>query len=86
MENLMISNAKDIPLKQPSTMEHQHIAVKDLASYCMVSPCTVRRWIRDGKLTSIRLPSNQSRVSMADFQDFLNQYNIPVREEFIYRH
>jgi len=86
MENLMISNIKDVPPKQQIMMEHQHIAVKDLASYCMVSTCTVRRWIRDGKLRSIKLPSNQCRVSMADFQDFLNRYNIPAREEFNYRH
>ena len=86
MENLIISSVKDVPPKQQIKVDHQHIAVKDLASYCMVSTCTVRRWIRDGKLTSIKLPSNQCRVSMADFQDFLNRYNIPVREEFIYRY
>jgi excisionase family DNA binding protein len=82
----MKTSAKDYsrPRNEPSKLlminEHQHIAIKDIAGYCMVSTSTVRRWMKDGKLKSIKLPSNQCRVRIADFKDFLERYNIPVGE------
>jgi excisionase family DNA binding protein len=63
----------------------RHIEVKDIASYCMVSTSTVRRWLKDGKLKAIRLPSNQYRINITDFKDFLKRYDIPVREDFFHR-
>jgi excisionase family DNA binding protein len=63
-------------------IEPQHIGVQVIASYCMVSTSTVRRWLEDGKLRSIKLPSHQYRVSADDFKDFLLRFNIPVKEEF----
>lgn len=77
--------SKKNPPKQPMTSKHQHIEVKDVATYCMVSTTTVRRWLKDGKLTSIKLPSNQYRISIEDFKDFLRRYNIPVSKEFNHR-
>ncbi len=61
---------------------HKSIEVQEIASYCMVSTSTVRRWLKNGKLKSIKLPSNQYRVSIADFIDFLDYYNIPVNEDY----
>lgn len=65
-----------------SMLKYKHIEVKDIADYCMVSPNTVRRWMKLGKLKSIKLPSNQYRVSVEDFIDFLKYYNIPINEDY----
>jgi excisionase family DNA binding protein len=58
-----------------------HIEVKNVANYCMVSTTTVRRWLKNGTLSAIMLPSGQYRISLADFQDFLKRYNIPIKEQ-----
>lgn len=65
--------------------EHFHIEVKDIAAYCMVSTSTVRRWLKNGNLKAIKLPSNQCRVSIMDFKAFLKRYNIPIREDFFHQ-
>jgi|WetSurMetagenome_2_1015567.scaffolds.fasta_scaffold256449_1 excisionase family DNA binding protein len=72
-------NSKTTP-KRLSISEHRHIEVKDIADYCMVSTSTVRRWLNAGKLKSIKLPSNQFRISTEDFKDFLERYNIPIED------
>jgi excisionase family DNA binding protein len=72
------------PLKQTEIVKYQPIALQDIASYCMVSTTTVRRWLKDGKLTAIKLPSNQYRISITDFRNFLKRYHIPIREEFFF--
>jgi excisionase family DNA binding protein len=59
-----------------------HVEVKDVANYCMVSTTTVRRWLKNGDLHAIKLPSNQYRISVGDFKDFLRRYKIPIKEEF----
>ncbi len=56
------------------------VTVNGIANYCLVSESTVRRWIMDGKLSALRLPSGQYRITAADFRDFLNRYDIPIRE------
>jgi excisionase family DNA binding protein len=56
------------------------VTVEGIANYCLVSECTVRRWIKDGKLSAIRLPSGQYRITTTGFKDFLTRYDIPVRE------
>jgi excisionase family DNA binding protein len=87
MNNPIFSDTKHgSPINGMTLGSQQHITSKDVASYCMVSSATVRRWLKDGKLTSIRLPSNQCRISMENFRDFLNRYNIPIREELIHMH
>ncbi len=63
----------------------KHIAVKKIAEYCMVSPGTVRRWLRDGKLTSIRLLSSPHRIRVSEFKAFLECYKMPIKEEFFNR-
>ncbi|MBI4285884.1 MAG: helix-turn-helix domain-containing protein [Chloroflexi bacterium] len=64
-------------MKQPG----KRLTVKAIADYCLVSRVTIRRWIRDGKLAAIRLPSGHYRVSLEDFRDFLKRYDIPIKEE-----
>jgi len=56
------------------------VAVKDVADYCLVSRATIRRWIRSGKLSAIRLPSGHYRISIVDFRDFLERSHIPVED------
>ena len=57
------------------------LSVGKIGEYCLVSTATVRRWIKTGDLSAIRLPSGHYRVSIADFKDFLKRHDIPVREE-----
>ena len=57
------------------------VGVESIAGYCMVSRSTVRRWIADGKLGAFKLPGGHYRISVADFNDFLKRYNIPVCKE-----
>jgi excisionase family DNA binding protein len=56
------------------------VTVKGIANYCLVSESTVRRWIKDGKLSALRLPSGQYRISAVDFKKFLTRYDMLVKE------
>jgi len=69
----------------PQDIKHQRITIRQVAEYCMVSNSTVQRWLKEGKLKSLKLPSNQKRISVADFMDFLQRYQIHVSEEFFRR-
>lgn len=66
--------------KKLKVASQQSITVKSIANYCFVSECTVRRWIKDGKISALRLPSGQYRITAADFRDFLTRYGIPIKE------
>jgi excisionase family DNA binding protein len=57
------------------------LSVGKIGEYCLVSTATVRRWIKNGELSAIRLPSGHYRVSIADFRDFLKQHNMPIKDE-----
>ena len=56
------------------------LTVKGVADYCMVHRATVRRWIKDGKLSALKLPSGHYRVALVDYRDFLERWNIPVED------
>ena len=58
----------------------KRIKIKDIASYCMVSQSTVRKWIESGKLRAIRLPSGHYRISWVDYRRFLESCEIPLGE------
>jgi len=68
-------------MKQETQYKEKHITVKDIADYCMVSRITVRRWVRDGKLSAMKLPSGHYRIAADGFRDFLERYNMPIKEE-----
>jgi excisionase family DNA binding protein len=68
-------------MKQVRQPKEQHFTVNDVAEYCMVSGITVRRWIREGKLSALKLPSGHYRITRDDFKKFLECYDIPFREE-----
>jgi len=52
-----------------------------IATYCQVSKGTAIKWIKDGKLRAFRLPSGHYRIAKEDFRDFLERYDIPIKEE-----
>jgi excisionase family DNA binding protein len=56
------------------------LTVGRIADYCLVSRSTVRRWLKDGRLNGIRLPSGHYRISIVDFRDFLERWHIPVED------
>ena len=58
----------------------KRIKIKDIASYCMVSKTTVRRWVESGKLQAIRLPSGHYRINRVDYRRFIESCDIPLRE------
>jgi excisionase family DNA binding protein len=55
----------------PDELTQERIKIKDVASKCMVSQTTVRRWIENGQLRAIRLPSGHYRINQADYRRFL---------------
>ncbi len=69
-------------MKQGQQLQHSEkwLTSKGIADYCMVSRVTVRRWIKCGKLTAIKLPSGHFRVKLVDFRAFLERWNIPVED------
>ena len=68
-------------MQRKTQYKEYHNTVKDIAEYCLVSRMTVRRWIKDGKLSAIKLPSGHYRIYNAGFRDFLERYNMPIKEE-----
>lgn len=76
METQRIEEPRRLKLKGQTL-----VSVDSIACYCMVSSSTVRRWIRDGRLSAFQLPSGHFRVRDSDFADFLKRYNIPSSAE-----
>lgn len=54
----------------------------DVARYCQISPVTVFRWIRSGKLQAHTTPGGHYRIRRSDFRDFLISNGMPVEEAF----
>jgi excisionase family DNA binding protein len=69
--------------KKQTVVGQTFITVDSIASYCMVSRSTVGRWIRDGRLSAMKLPSGHFRVSVKSFRDFLKRHNMPITQELI---
>ncbi|MBF0594035.1 MAG: response regulator [Candidatus Omnitrophica bacterium] len=57
----------------------------EIADFCHIHLRTVLQWIHDGKLKAYRTPGNHSRVQVADFIDFLKQYNMPIPDSLLVR-
>jgi excisionase family DNA binding protein len=56
------------------------LSVGKIGKYCDVSRATVRRWIKTGKLSAIRLPGGHYRVDVADFKEFLKRHDMRIKE------
>lgn len=50
----------------------------EIAKICHVTPPTINRWIKEGKLPFFTTGGGQYRVWACDLVDFLNKHNIPV--------
>lgn len=62
-----------------------HLTTGIIADYCRVTHKTVLKWIRDGWLKGYKLPSGHYRIFVEDFRSFLNDYNMPIFENFFDR-
>jgi excisionase family DNA binding protein len=67
-------------LKKLKIESQTSVTVRGIANYCLVSECTVRRWISDGKISALRLPSGHYRITAANFKNFLIRYHMLVRD------
>jgi excisionase family DNA binding protein len=47
------------------------LSPSEVAAELEVSPTSIRRWIRDGRLRAIRLPSGQRKVRRVDVEAIL---------------
>ena len=47
----------------------------EIADFCHVTDRAVLKWIEEGKLKAYRTPGNHSRVHVADFLNFLKEFN-----------
>lgn len=83
MVRIMNSAAGDRPRdRRRKTLTGQTwVTVESVAGYCMVSSSTVRRWVKEGRIAALKLPSGQIRISIADFKDFLKRYDMAIPEE-----
>ena len=57
------------------------LSVGKIGKCCDVSRATVRRWIKTGRLSAIRLPGGHYRVDVADFKEFLKRHDMRIKEE-----
>lgn len=53
----------------------------EVAQYCQVSPVTIFRWIKEGKLPAHSTPGGHYRVRATDLLNFLAKHSIPVDTE-----
>ena len=59
------------------------LSTGEVAKYCGVNLRTVIRWIDKGHLKSFKLPGRgNNRVLLLEFLSFINEYGIPLPEEF----
>ena len=60
--------------------ENIRLTSRDIAEYCQVGKSTVLEWIRSGRLKAFRLPGGHYRIDKEDFREFLERWDMPVRE------
>jgi excisionase family DNA binding protein len=60
-----------------------YVAIESIADYCMVSRSTVGRWVKDGELSAVKLPSGHVRITIENFRSFLKQHGMPVSKELL---
>jgi len=63
-------------------MKKNALTTYEIAKYCDVAPRTVNQWIKEGKMEAFRTPGKHSRVRIENFLRFLEEYNIPIPQEF----
>jgi two-component system response regulator VicR len=63
-------------------MDDDLLTTGDVARYCQVSPVTVFRWVKNGKLKAYTTPGGHYRIRKGDFHVFLKESGMPIREFF----
>lgn len=64
-------------------MQNKVLTTGEIAKHCGVNFRTVIRWIERGYLEAYRLPGRgDNRIRLPDFITFLQQYGMPIPEEF----
>ncbi len=63
-------------------MDDDLLTTGDVARYCQVSPVTVFRWVKNGKLKAYTTPGGHYRIRKGDFRAFLKESGMPVRDAF----
>jgi len=63
-------------------MDDDLLTTGDVARYCQVSPVTVFRWVKNGKLKAYTTPGGHYRIRKGDFRAFLEQSGMPIRNDF----
>jgi excisionase family DNA binding protein len=56
------------------------LTTRNIAEYCQVSKSTVLEWIKSDRLKAFSLPSGHYRIDKKDFREFLETWNIPIKE------
>ncbi|MCG3204857.1 MAG: Chemotaxis response regulator protein-glutamate methylesterase [Elusimicrobia bacterium] len=67
-------------MKEP---KQKALGTFEIAKRCHVTPTTVYRWIRGGKLRAFRTAGGRNRVLESDLAEFLRTLNISVRRVLI---
>ncbi len=62
-------------------MANRFLTTGEVAKHCQVSPVTVLRWIKDGKLPAHTTPGGRYRVGARDLLAFLAEHSMPVDTE-----
>jgi len=57
------------------------LTIEQVADYCRVTYSTVIRWLKSGKLKSLKDSDENSRIGIKDFIEFLHTHNLPVSPE-----
>lgn len=62
--------------------EEKPLTTAEVARYCQVSPVTVWKWIKQGKLKAYRLARGPYRIEKGALRSFLQERGWPIKEEF----
>jgi excisionase family DNA binding protein len=65
---------------KPKKAERDWLTSGEMATHCMVSRDTIKRWIREGILDSVSTPGGRNRIPRHVAVRFLRDHNIPVPE------
>ena len=64
-------------------VNEQYHTVEDVAEKLQVSPRTVRRWIKEGRLGSVKFSPEQRayvRITETDLREFIERHRRPPQE------
>ena len=63
----------------------EYLTTGTVAKYCGVSKMTVLRWIKEGYLTTFRLPKGHHRIHRDNLYEFAAKHSTPVPKQPSYK-